>query len=183
MNKYEPEKTDLDISEDAVYCALAVVAAFLALGGLLFFHKEILSFIGFIIFALFSGVVYVVSTVFQVTKPINESFGVYISLGLLAISMWAFCVFHKIYDWFEDAKKKWLFVHRFFYYSFIVSMMFVAYLNFLIKNPSHSEIYLIFFFFCTLVFKIHVAMDNQPQSSWTKEYVEDMKNRVRNSKK
>lgn len=135
------------------------------------------------IYGLFSGLGYVISTVFQVTKPLNEAVGFYFSFVLLAISMWAFCVFHKIYDWFEDAKKKWLFTHRLFYVAFIISMIFVTALNVLAETKNYSHFYLITFFFITWLFKLYVALSEERDSSWTKEYIEDMKVRVRNSKK
>lgn len=181
MNRYEPEKTELDISSTALYCGLAVILVFAVLGGLMFFHVEVFNFIGIVIVGFCSGIASFVGFVFQVTKPINESVGAYLCYLLLAISMWAYCVHHKIYDWFEASKKRWLLTHRLFYVLFLISMIFVISFHFSIRSDSYTPTYLLLFFFASICFKIYVACkqsDHRP-SSFEIEHIEYMKKIVR----
>lgn len=183
MNKYEPEKTELDISSTALYCGLAVVLVFAVLGGLMFFHLEVFNFIGIVIVGFCSGIASFVGFVFQVTKPLNESVGAYLCYLLLAISMWAYCVHHKIYDWFEASKKRWLLTHRLFYVLFFISMIFV--ISFHLSTKSfYTPTYLVLFFFASICFKIYFVCqqsDYRP-SSFEIEHIEYMKKRVRGEK-
>lgn len=172
MNKYEPEKTELD---------LAVILVFAVLGGLMFFHLEVFNFIGMVIVGFCSGIAAFIGFVFQVTKPLNESVGAYLCYLLLAISMWAYCVHHKIYDWFEASKKRWLLTHRLFYVLFLISTIFVIYFHFSIRSDSYTPTYLMLFFFASICFKIYVVCqqsDHRP-SSFEIEHTEYMKKRVR----
>ena len=181
MNKYEPEKTELDISSTALYCGLAVVLVFAVLGGLMFFHMEVFNFIGIVIVGFCSGIASFVGFVFQVTKPLNESVGSYFCYLLLAISMWAYCVHHKIYDWFEVSKKRWLLTHQIFYILSIVAIIFVVSFHVSINSKSYDPFCLILFFFASTCFKIYVACqqsDHRP-SSFEIEHIEYMKKRVR----
>ena len=68
----------------------------------------------------FFGVGSIISFVYQVTKPLNEAIGIYVCYLLLAISMWAYCLHHKIEDWFEDARKN----------GFLFIVYFISYLLF-----------------------------------------------------
>ena len=181
MNRYEPEKTELDISSTALYCGLAVISVFSVLGGLMFFHAEIFNLIGIIIVGIYSGITSFIGFVFQVTKPLNESVGAYFCYLLLAISMWAYCVHHKIYDWFEVSKKRWLLTHRIFYILSIIAIIFVISFHVSINSKSSEPFYLILFFFASFCFKIYIACqvsDHRP-SSFEIEHTEYMKKRVR----
>lgn len=191
MNKYEPEKLEPDISSAALYCALGVISAFLILGGLLFFSAEIFRFIAFaiggifwLIGSIFFGVGSIISFVYQVTKPLNEAIGIYVCYLLLAISMWAYCLHHKIEDWFEDARKKWIFIHRLFYILFIISMIFVVCQYLSKETTRESQIppsCLLLFFGASIIFKIWVSasMSDYRPSSFVIEHTEYMKKRVR----